>query len=101
MSHLGSGGDWGDEGEVVVCALNGGEKRRRGVEAVKEGLLEVSSGHVGCVFCHSGDGEWEVALDEDCRPPPGCPGVISFGISSEFWGAYGVEFGDVRVSWVL
>ena len=81
--------------------MDGDEKRLGSVEAVKEGLLEVSCGHVVCVFCHCRDGEGEVALDEDCCSPPGCPGVVSFGISSEFWGAYGVEFRDGRVSWVL
>ena len=53
------------------------------------------------MFCHCGDGKGKVALDEDCCSPPGCPGVVSFGVGSEFWGAYGVEFRDGRVSWVL
>ena len=81
--------------------MNGEKERPGGVEAGKKGLVEVSCGHVVCVFCHCWDGEGEVTLDEDCRSPPGGPCVVSFGIGSEFWGAYGVEFRDGRVSWVL
>ena len=50
---------------------------------------------------HSRDGEWKVALDEDCRPPPPRPGGVSFGVRPEFWGADGVEFGGGGVSGVL
>ena len=50
---------------------------------------------------HSRDGEWKVALDEDCCSPPFRPGGVSFGVRPEFWGADGVKFGDGGVSGVL
>ncbi len=50
---------------------------------------------------HCRDREWEVALYEDGRPPPFCPGVVSSGVGSEFWGADGVKFRYGRVSRVL
>ena len=55
----------GGKGEVVIYALDGGEKRLGSCEAVGEGLLEVSCGRVACVVCHCRDGDGEVTLDED------------------------------------
>ena len=53
------------------------------------------------MVCHCRDGEGEVALYEDRRSPPYRPGVVSFRIGSEFWGADGVEFWGGWVSGVL
>ncbi len=50
---------------------------------------------------HSWDGEGEVALNENGRPPPFRPGVVSSGVRPEFWGTDGVEFRDGGVSRVL
>ncbi len=50
---------------------------------------------------HWEDGEGEVALYKDRRPPPFRPGVVSFGIGPEFWWSDGVEFGGGWVSRVV
>ena len=89
------------KGEVVINALNGDEESFCCRKALREGLLEESCGHVASVICHWGDGEGQVALDEDRSPPPHRPGLVSSGIGSEFWGADRVEFRGGRVSGVL
>ncbi len=53
------------------------------------------------MVCHCRDGEGEVALYEDRRPPPCRPGVVSFCIGSEFRGTDGVEFWGGWVGGVL
>ena len=63
--------------------------------------MEVTCGCVACMIGHCWDGEGEVALNEDGGPPPFGPDVVSSGVGSEFWGAYGVEFRCSRVSGVL
>ena len=63
--------------------------------------MEVTCGCVACVVGQCRDREWEIALYKDGGPPPFCPGVVSSGVGSEFWGADGVEFGGGRVSGVL
>ncbi len=87
-------------GDFVVNALDCGKECLGCGETLGEGLLEVSCGCVACVIGHCRDGEWKVALYEDRRPPPFCPGVVSSGVGLEFWGADGVECrygGDSRV----
>ncbi len=91
----------GGEGEVVIYALECGEESFGGIEAVGEGLLEVTCWGIACVVGHWGDGEGEVALYEDRRPPPFRPGVVSSGVGPEFWWSDGVEFRDGWVSRVV
>ena len=50
---------------------------------------------------HWGDGEGEVALYEDQRPPPLRSCVFSSGIGPESGWSDGVEFRDGRVSRVV
>ncbi len=64
-------------------------------------MIEVAGRGVASMVGHGRDREGEVAFYEDGGAPPLCPGVVSSGVSSESWGADGVEFWYSGVGRVL